>query len=380
MTNKIAAISFLTLFAFTLQTEAQVKKNQQGISRDSKGTLFFEETKLDFGKINETDGKVTKNFEYRNVSNFPVKIIAVETGCGCTVSDFNKAEIQPREMGVLKISFDPLNRVGKLDKNIAVRTNGMPEYIYLNIFGEVTNPKTEKLALYPAVQGNTRFNTYNVNFNKILDTGRDSAAIMILNNSGKMMHISSIKTPPFMRGEISKTAIFPDEISVVKLIYYGDVVNDYGYRHDIVYIQTTDDTLPLKMVNVRSTIVQDFSKLTESEKSNPPVAVLPETVLDFGEVYLGEVVAKEIKITNKGKRNLVIKKVKGTCGCTVGEYTKDFIKKGKTGSIILKFNSAGMRGNIAKDVQIHVNDPKNPVLTVKIKAKVVIPGIDANTN
>jgi hypothetical protein len=147
-----------------------------------------------------------------------------------------------------------------------------------------------------------------------------------------------------------------------------------------VYIQTTDDTLPLKMVNVRSTIVQDFSKLTESEKSNPPVAVLPETVLDFGEVYLGEVVAKEIKITNKGKRNLVIKKVKGTCGCTVGEYTKDFIKKGKTGSIILKFNSAGMRGNITKDVQIHVNDPKNPVLTVKIKAKVVIPGIDANTN
>jgi hypothetical protein len=52
------------------------------------------------------------------------------------------------------------------------------------------------------------------------------------------------------------------------------------------------------------------------------------------------------------------------------------IKKGKTGIVTVKFNAKDLRGNISKDVQIFVTDPARPVINVKVKAKVVIPGVD----
>lgn len=341
-----------------------------------KGVLFFDLPRHNFGKINEQDGVVEHSFAYRNIGKFPVSIIAVESGCGCTVADYDRTPIKPGQQGVVTIVFDPRNRIGALDRTVTVRMDGKPEYAYLTFVGEVVNPESEYIGLFPAKQGNARFSSYNVTFDKIMDTKTDSVTISMLNTSNKIMHITSLKSPLHIRAEASKSAIVPNEAVSIKVYFYGEFVKDYGHRTDEIFIQTSDDSIPKKILTVRSSIYQDFSKLTPQQREKPPVVSVTETEHDFGELYLGETGVHEFKITNKGKSDLLIKKVKTSCGCTVTSYSKEVIKKGKTGTITVKLNTRDLRGNVSKDVTVIVNDPKQQAVVFKVKAKVVIPGID----
>lgn len=368
----LIAISMLVLGA-NVRSQSPSKPNTKSIS--NKGTLLFDETSVNFGKVDEDDGELMKAFEYRNISNFPVKILSVESGCGCTIAEYDKNPILSQKEGAITIKFDPKNRPGDFDRTITIRTDGQPEYIYLHLYGSVTNSRMEYISSFPIVQGNMRLTTNKVNFS-LTDKKRDSAVVTLLNNSKKMISITSVKTPPYIRAEILKPMLMPDDACQIKITYFGDIANDYGTKNDELYIQTSDDSVPKKTVLVRADIVQDFSNMTASEKKNAPVVLAATTEHNFGEVYLGEVVSYDFIITNKGKSDLRIMKVNPDCGCIVGSYTKDIVKKGKTGTITIKFNSKGYRGAVSKNIQVFVNDPKNPVLFLKIKANVVIPGVD----
>ena len=50
-----------------------------------------------------------------------------------------------------------------------------------------------------------------------------------------------------------------------------------------------------------------------------------ETTHDFGKIDQGKPVSTEFVFTNTGTTPLVISNVKGSCGCTVTEYTKEAI-------------------------------------------------------
>jgi hypothetical protein len=46
--------------------------------------------------------------------------------------------------------------------------------------------------------------------------------------------------------------------------------------------------------------------------------------------------------TNTGSTPLVISNVRGSCGCTVTDYTKEPIAPGKTGNVKATFNAAAL--------------------------------------
>jgi hypothetical protein len=130
------------------------------------------------------------------------------------------------------------------------------------------------------------------------------------------------------------------------------------------------------MVNINVTIKQDFDAVDAKVKSKPPVAHMPVREHDFGESYKGEVLTHRFEIKNNGKSDLVIRKIKSDCGCTVGNYSREVIKKGKTGFIEVKLNTKDLRFSTQKDVFVYTNDPKNPEIVLTVKTRTIIPGID----
>lgn len=88
-----------------------------------------------------------------------------------------------------------------------------------------------------------------------------------------------------------------------------------------------------------------------------PVIKFEKTVVDFGTFSQDEPVQKAIfKFTNVGDSKLVINYVHTSCGCTVAEYTKDFISPGGTGQIVVTYNGAGkMPGEFKRYVQVFTN-------------------------
>jgi hypothetical protein len=93
----------------------------------------------------------------------------------------------------------------------------------------------------------------------------------------------------------------------------------------------------------------------EFEKSN----------FDFGTITSGEQVSTEFKFKNIGDADLVISQVKGSCGCTEPEYSKEAIAPGAEGVIKVTYKSEGMSGQITKTVTILANTlPNTKVLTI----------------
>ena len=103
-----------------------------------------------------------------------------------------------------------------------------------------------------------------------------------------------------------------------------------------------------------------------------------ESEFDFGKIAQGEKVQHIFRFTNTGNEPLFLTNAKGSCGCTVPSWPKDFIEPGGTGAIVVEFDSKGKIGPQTKQVTITANtDP--PQSICYIKGEVFVPSETENT-
>ena len=87
---------------------------------------------------------------------------------------------------------------------------------------------------------------------------------------------------------------------------------------------------------------------------------------DFGTLLQGEVVSYSFHFTNTGNMPLIISQVTSTCGCTVGEYPREPIAPGKSGSIKATYNSSGHHGFQSRTLTVMSNTiPAKNTLVIK---------------
>ncbi len=97
-----------------------------------------------------------------------------------------------------------------------------------------------------------------------------------------------------------------------------------------------------------------------------------ETEHDFGKVQQGKTLSYDYKFKNDGEGNLLVKKVRASCGCTgasIGDK-KDF-KSGEEGEIKVTFNTSGRRGVQNKTVSVQTNDPNKPMVILSFTCDVI---------
>ena len=86
-----------------------------------------------------------------------------------------------------------------------------------------------------------------------------------------------------------------------------------------------------------------------------PTLDFDEKTHDFGTIDEGDIVEHTFTFTNNGDAPLVITNARGTCGCTVPDWTKEPVAPGETGEMLVKFNSRGKRNQQNKSVNITAN-------------------------
>jgi hypothetical protein len=87
---------------------------------------------LEFEEINKRD-VVSKSimqydftFKFKNIGNVPIKILSVDTTCGCTIASTNNTLIPPKERGYIKGTLK-LSEDNNQVKNIIVNTDYLPQ-------------------------------------------------------------------------------------------------------------------------------------------------------------------------------------------------------------------------------------------------------------
>ena len=102
------------------------------------------------------------------------------------------------------------------------------------------------------------------------------------------------------------------------------------------------------------------------------IAISPQAY-DFGKMNQQESRTTFIQVTNEGAGLLVLENVDADCGCTVPTLTVKQLVPGESTQIEVRFDSKKFNGKVHKTVQIHSNDPMNPVVDFMITAEVMTP-------
>ena len=122
-----------------------------GAFAQEKKVVEFNERTHDFGTIQETDGRVTTVFTFKNLTNQTLTLTKVRASCGCTTPNWNRDPIAPNEDGKVTVTYNAQGRPGMFQKSITITmTNGTDTFTQvIYIKGKVT-PAPRPAATAPA--------------------------------------------------------------------------------------------------------------------------------------------------------------------------------------------------------------------------------------
>jgi len=107
----------------------------------------------------------------------------------------------------------------------------------------------------------------------------------------------------------------------------------------------------------------------EKPAAAPRIRVEPET-FDFGKAQAGKSLRKDFTIRNFGDAELVIEGVSTTCGCTAALAAQSRIEPGGRTLLRVTFDTRTFSGKVERQVLVRSNDPKTPLVQVRVSATV----------
>ncbi len=336
----------------------------QIMAQTVKPKMTFKETEYDFGKVKEEQGKVTHSFEFTNTGGEPLIINNVRTSCGCTASEWSKDPIPPGGKGHIKAIYNAKHRPGRFTKTITVSSNAVNSPVVLRVRGEVI-PKKKTLAdIYPQKFGVLRARSNHIALMKVKNTEVKTDSMEVINDSDEPITIGFQLVPAHLKVKAVPEKLGPHKKGYIVVTYDAAKKNDWGYNIDRMYVTINGKRVTSNRLNVSANIVEDFSNVNLKKA---PKVEFEHIDYDFGEATDGDMVIHKFPFKNTGKSDLIIRKVKASCGCTATLVGDKVIKKGKSSYIEAKFNTRGRGGHKQyKTITVITNDPEHPQIILRL--------------
>lgn len=345
------ATFFLFVFVFSVSLAQQAKQLN-----------FLEETH-DFGVVNENKGPVTHEFVFTNNSPRPVKILKVQASCGCTTPGWSKEVIPPGKQGFIQASYDPKGRPGFFSKSLTVTTDLEAAPVILQIKGQVTNDAKPAPSDYPVAKGNLRTKTSSFNMGRVFL--KDEYVVRefpIINAGAEPINFSGkFVNPSYITVDVQPRSLTPGEKGIVKVSYNGALKKQYGFQSDNIEIESDDKVQPKKSFSVYATLEDFFPQMTAAELSNAAELTFESQTIDFGNVNGDAPTEKEVRLSNTGKKELLLKSIQPNCSCVTAAASKTSLKPGESATVRITFIPQERSGTQNKAITFYSNDPKNPV-------------------
>lgn len=111
-----------------------------------------------------------------------------------------------------------------------------------------------------------------------------------------------------------------------------------------------------------------LNSLISAKEIDGPKALFFRKSFNFGKIKEGNKVSTIFNFKNIGTKDLVVKKIRVSCGCTATLLSTDVLKPGEMGELKVTLDSKGLEEKIKKSIYFHSNDPKNPVIQLIINS------------
>jgi hypothetical protein len=235
---------------------------------------------------------------------------------------------------------------------------------------------------YPQESGHLRFKSYQVSLGNINNTETRTDTLKMISTFSQPMTFAFAKLPEYITCKAVPATLKPNQKGYLLITYDAAKRNDFGQIYDHFTFETNDSVQPEKQVNLMANIMEDFSKWTPEQLAKAAKINFETSTFDFGTINQGDKIEHDFAFSNTGKSDLIIRKTRGSCGCTVGTPEKSTLKPGESSKIHVTFNSAGKSGQQSKTVTITCNDPANSSAVITLTGKVEVktdPGTQQQT-
>ncbi len=105
--------------------------------------------------------------------------------------------------------------------------------------------------------------------------------------------------------------------------------------------------------------------------AQPKIEIVGGTKFDFGNIYRGKKVDHKVIAKNIGNKPLELGRIDVSCGCTGTAGANTTIAPGKTGEVVITFNSTNFSGKIHKTVTINSNAANAPQTMIEFEGNVI---------
>lgn len=335
-----------------------------------KPQIVFEKLEHDFGSFKESDGIQSVTFKFKNKGAVPLVLSNVRASCGCTTPKWTREPVVPGSSGEIQVSYDPRNRPGSFNKTIMVSSNAENANTILRITGQVEERDKTLAELYPREVGPLRAKVNHISFARMTENEVVTKEIELVNDSEKPVKVDFRTLPDHVTCRIEPQTIPAKGKGNLLVTYNAGKAGTYGFVSHRIYL-SVDGTNDYKAsIGVSATIEEDFAKLSKAELEQAPVAEFSETSYDFGELKQGDQKEHTFSLKNTGKRELVIRNIRSSCGCTAVSPSKKVIAPGESAPIKVTFDSRGKRGRQSKSITVITNDPKKPTSMLRISCNI----------
>ena len=310
----------------------------------------FEKTVHDFGTVPESVGNLVYEFKFTNTGDKPLKIIRVNTSCGCTTPGWTKEPIRPGESGMVSASYGTKGRPTPFDKTLTVYTDGQPSNITLHIKGNVTPQPVDIRKEYPDSVGALRIKNFRDLSFPSIDASKTSITqkLEVANPRKEKISIAFENVPAYLQVVSEPVALDSQQKGVIKISVDGSKRKNYGYAKDAITIKVGDVK---RIVNVSSIVAEVFPDLSGFDIDKGP--------------------SKHVHITfkNDGGTDLIVKSFTTTNLAIAPSSSKSLkIKPGKSAEVKLACKVQDVSELNGAKIYFGTNDPRNSLVEINVKA------------
>lgn len=329
----------------------------------------------DFGVFLEKNGKVHCAMRLVNTGNEPLIIVKAQAGCGCTGITYPESPIPPGDTACMNISYNPSGRPGQFNKQVMVFTNTVPQRTMLEITGNVIPTDATLDKQYPLQAGALRISQGNLPFGEIL-RGQSKTLFLSAYNASTDTIIAAVDgTKAHIHPAIVPDTVPPGRVTALTVHYLSGAAPLWGFNVDSLVVtsqalgcQTATETSQATIL-VMAQVLEDFKNLTDKQRQDAPIASTDcGDRLDFGVMARGETASRTFTVTNRGKDELIIRRLWVPMGNGVTiKANKQQLKRGKTATVTVTINTADIPDELLNvPLTLMCNNPDTPLATIRL--------------
>lgn len=327
-----------------------------GYSQDKGGEIKFRTSDFNFGHIYEADGHVKINLAYENTGDKPVKISRV-IGSGFKSFDYDTDSLSPGGKANFVVVLDPFYKAGAFRKKVVVFSNAVNSPSEIYITGKILQGSFSDILKFNI--GPLAFKHTQLNFGYIFNGNEIVRYIPVMNIGASAAKVQFFDLPSYLTFLPKFDSLNPGQRGMLEVKYNTNKLDDWDFVIDKIRVEVGANKKSVGYLSVTANIREDFTLLTDEEKFYTPKAFIPVQVYNFDTLPKNEKTHYDFLIRNRGDRDLDIRAIKPTCGCTAVFPDKNSIPPGDSTYIRVAFDSQGYSGQNKKGVTVITNDPEN---------------------